>query len=127
MALDTQIFFFLNSFAGRAPALDGAIVFFASYFPYLLVALLPILVFFSGYPTRKKLEIVLVAGLSAVIARLGFVEFIRLFYHRPRPFSVLEVNQLFGDSAWSFPSGHASFFFALSLFPLLSAVLFLFF
>lgn len=56
------------------------------------------------------------AFLAGGMARLIFVPVIRFFYHRPRPFLVLqEVHQLLRDSAYSFPSGHASFFFAAAI------------
>lgn len=56
----------------------------------------------------------MITGISAVIARLGVTELIRFLYHRPRPFSALPAHQLLTDNAWSFPSGHATFFFAMA-------------
>lgn len=53
----------------------------------------------------------LVAG---AISRLGFVTLIRFFYHRPRPYIALHLTPLFADTSWSFPSGHASFMFAIA-------------
>ncbi len=49
-----------------------------------------------------------------IVARLGVTELIRFFYHRPRPFVAHQVHPLFFDNAWSFPSGHATFFFAMA-------------
>lgn len=115
LTLDTQLFYAFNSLAGQSPLLDGVIVFFATYLAYLLIALFLALVFFSRYAKREKWELLLVAGASAVIARFGAVELIRLFYHHPRPFAGLPgVHALFTDNSWSFPSGHATFFFALA-------------
>ena len=55
------------------------------------------------------------ATISSLLARFGAVELIRFFYHRPRPFSALyEIHPLFLDGNWSFPSGHAAFFFAMA-------------
>ena len=54
------------------------------------------------------------ALLAGAISRLGFVELIRHFYHRPRPFMVTHVAPLFTDDNWAFPSGHASFMFAIA-------------
>ena len=114
MTLDTQLFYLLNNLAGQLPIRDTVIVFFASYLAYVLVVVFLALVFFSAYSKREKLEMLLVAGISSIIARFGITELIRFLYHRPRPFSVLPVHQLLTDSAWSFPSGHATFFFALA-------------
>ena len=114
MPLDTQLFYLLNNLAGQSPFLDGAVVFLASYLPYILVALFLLLLLFSQYSKREKLIIFLITGISVVVARLGATELIRFFYHRPRPFLTLPVHQLLTDNAWSFPSGHATFFFAMS-------------
>lgn len=115
MTLDTWLFYFLNTLAGQSPFLDGVIVFFASYLAYILIILFLALVFFSHYPKWKKLELFLVTGASALVARFGVTELIRFFYHHPRPYTVLPVQHLLSDSSWSFPSGHATFFFALAM------------
>lgn len=115
MNFDTQIFFLLNGLAGKSSLLDSVIVFCASYLAYFVVAALIILVFFSRYSRLEKWTILVVAGTASVIARFGATELIRAFYHRPRPFTVLpETHQLLTNGEWSFPSGHATFFFALS-------------
>ncbi len=113
-ALDTQLLYALNALVGHSPLLDNLIVFCGDYLAYILGVSFFVLVAFSAYPRRRQFEIILLGGLAAVIARFGIDEIIRLFIHRPRPFSVLPVHYLFTDSSWSFPSGHASFFFALS-------------
>lgn len=114
MTLDTQIFYLLNNLAGQSPFFDGVIVFLASYLAYILVALFLALLFFSQYQRREKLQILLITGVATLIARFGITEIIRFFYHRPRPFLTLQVHQLLPETSWSFPSGHATFFFALS-------------
>ena len=114
MTLDTQIFYLLHGLAGQSPLLDWLILFFASYFPYLVVAGFLILLAAAASPRREKIRVLLVVGGSALIARLGAVEAIRFFYHRPRPFTAFSFQPLFPDTAWSFPSGHAAFFFALA-------------
>ncbi len=115
MSLDIQLFYLLNNLAGQSPLFDAVIVFFASYLAYILVALFLVLVFFSQYPKREKLQIFWVTVISTIIARFGVTELIRFFYHRPRPFSALDnVHQLLTNGEWSFPSGHATFFFAMA-------------
>ncbi|TSC64659.1 MAG: Bacitracin transport permease protein BCRC [Parcubacteria group bacterium Gr01-1014_91] len=115
MSLDTQLFYLLNNLAGQSQLLDGVIVFLASYLAYVLIIAFIAFVLFSQYQRREKLQILFVAGVSTLIARFGVAELIRLFYQRPRPFSVLDnVQQLLTSNEWSFPSGHATFFFALA-------------
>jgi len=114
MVFDIELFYLLNNLAGQSPFLDSVIVFLASYLPYLVVGIFLVLIFFSAYSRREKIEILLVTGIAVLIARFGITELIRLFVHRPRPFLTLPVHQLLTDSAWSFPSGHVTFFFALS-------------
>ena len=57
---------------------------------------------------------VVVSLISAAIARGIFVEIIRHLYHRVRPVPVEALHRLVVNTEWSFPSGHASFFFALA-------------
>lgn len=114
MESDIQLFRLLNGLAGQSELFDGIVVFFASYLAYILPVVLLVLVVFSGYQKRVKIDLLLTAAAASIIARSGITEVIRYFYHRPRPFSVLEANQLLSDPAWSFPSGHSTFFFALS-------------
>ncbi|MBI4089009.1 phosphatase PAP2 family protein [Candidatus Kaiserbacteria bacterium] len=115
MSFDAQLALFLNGIVGQSRFLDGLVIFLASYLGYILVALLSFLLYFSQYQRREKLQIFFVAIISSVIARAGITELIRYLYHRPRPFAELPVNELFTDTAWSFPSGHATFFFALAM------------
>ncbi len=114
MALDTQIFYMLNSLVGQSRTLDGVIVFFASYLAFILPVILLGLVILSQYPKREKWKMLAVIGMSSVVA-LGITECIRFFFPRPRPFLALSnVHTLFTDMAASFPSAHSTFFFAMS-------------
>ena len=112
--LDAQLALLLNDIVGQSPFLDGVIVFLASYLAYGLLALLLVFALLSSYSWRERAELLLVAGVSALVARFGVAELIRFFYHRPRPFTDLPVDQLLTSTEWSFPSGHATFFFALA-------------
>lgn len=114
MALDVQIIYFLNGLVGKSALLDNIFLFLASHLPFLLVAVFLILLYFSSsYSKRDKLRIFWVTTISALVARFGVTELIRLFYHRPRPFLTHQLHTLFTDNEWSFPSGHATFFFAM--------------
>ncbi len=90
--------------------LDKLAIFFAVYIGFLLLVFLGYL-WFSRPASRRM---VMVALIAAGIARLGITNIIRFFYPHPRPFDVMQVRQLIPENGSSFPSGHASFFFALS-------------
>lgn len=115
MSLDTQLFYLFNNLAGQSRLADEIIVFLASYMSYLLIALFVAMIIFSEHPLKKKWEVLIVVGAASLVARFGATELIRFFYHRPRPFVALSgVHQLIPESSWSFPSGHATFFFAMA-------------
>ncbi len=103
----------VNAYAGHSVLLDKIGIFFAVYLIYLLLLLLVVVAFKNrtSWGQRMFWE----ALSSAIIARYGIVEIIRFFYHHPRPFMVEQVKQLVAESGWSFPSGHITFLFALSM------------
>ena len=114
MALDTQIFYLLNNLAGQSRFFDGIVVFLADDFRYVLVALFTVFILYSQYSKLEKLQIIFVTALSSGIAYFGITKLFRFLYHKPRPFLDHTVNQLLTNDNWSFPSGHATFFFAVA-------------
>lgn len=112
--MDSEVLQFINQFAGRWEFVDRIAVFLAQYSGYVLIG---VLVVFILATKNLWLKVSLWALFTGLIARLVITEIIRFFYDRPRPFEVLDVTQLIshGPEA-SLPSGHAAFYFALSLF-----------
>lgn len=111
MDLDSKIFLFLNSLAGKNQFFDSLIVFFGHYLPYVVVlVLLMFFLFYSKYRLHLFFSLI-----NALFARVVVVEAIRIFIQRPRPFLSLTAIQLIqkGNEP-SFPSGHATFFFTLA-------------
>ena len=95
-------------------AIETWIVFFAKYFPYLAAALFAMFAF-SRFGTRKTQFFLLAEGAISAFVSRGAVEVIRLFVHRLRPFVAdPSIVPLFSETSYSFPSGHAAFFFAIS-------------
>lgn len=113
MYLDIYLFNIINGFVGKWRWLDIAGVFFAKYFEYFLLAVLLVLLVKNF---RKYWKMITGALVAAVFVRFVLVEIIRRVFFRPRPFVYNPVNLLISHSANepSFPSGHASFYFALS-------------
>ena len=114
MALDVELFYFFNNLAGKSQIFDTFIVFSASYLQYLLGAVFILFLCFSAYSKREKFRVFFIVAVSTMVARLGIVEIIRFFYHRPRPFINNQVYRLISENDWSFPSGHSAFFFAMA-------------
>ncbi len=105
-------FRWLNDLAGHNSWLDRLMVFTADQMGYFLIVF--VLILFWKRNDFKK--IIFVSFGSAIVSRFVFVTIIRYFVHSPRPFLVLEnVHKLVSnDLESSFPSGHASFYFALA-------------
>ncbi len=106
-------FRFINDLAGHNVWLDRFMTFAADMMGYFLIVSVLILFWKKNY--FKK--IVFVSWGSALVARFVFVAMLRYLIYSPRPFLVLEnVNQLMNhEFESSFPSGHASFYFALAM------------
>jgi undecaprenyl-diphosphatase len=110
---DFRIFSYLNNLAGHSNLTDFVIVFFASYMAYILPIVFLILVLRSAYSNYEKISVISTVFLFSFLS-LSIAESIHIFYHRPRPFLVHNVHELFNSNYYSFPSGHAAFFFAFS-------------
>lgn len=114
MALDVKLFYLLNGLAGESYFSDTLIIFFADYLQYVLALFFVLFLLFSVNTRREKIRVLLATTSSMVISRLVITEIIRFFYHRPRPFLAYNVHQLMSNDGYSFPSGHAAFFFAMA-------------
>lgn len=114
--VNQNLFNFLNNFALNNFWADTIIIFLAQFFGYLLLAVF--FYFFLKNDWKDKYlrkKIFLISLLSVVFSRLVFTEIMRFFYHHNRPFIGNSINQLlFHETNYSFPSGHAAFYFALA-------------
>lgn len=108
------LFQFIYGLSHRNFLLDDLGIFCAQYLPYLLVIGFLILVFYEeGW--RRKWYFFSEAAIAIILSRGLLTEIIRFFYNHPRPFDVLGFTPLIGESGYSFPSGHAAWFFALAM------------
>lgn len=112
---DFTIFLWLNSWVGISAVLDRKIIFFGQYFLYALIAAAPLFYFFDKNENRAR-RAIMHAFFAGILSRFVFAEAIRFFYERARPFEILEgVKMLImHEASPAFPSGHASFSFALA-------------
>jgi len=114
--MENFLFNLIHGLAGKWWLLDWLGIFFAEYLAYIIV-ILAIFILFREKNWRQRIYFFALASLSVILARGIITEIIRLFYYRPRPFLALQFQSLLGNSdiAGSFPSGHATAYFALAL------------
>ncbi|MBI2047758.1 MAG: phosphatase PAP2 family protein [Parcubacteria group bacterium] len=113
MMINEQIFLFLNNFAEQSEILDVIVVFFSEYLIFFLIAGALFFIFKSKENRYQKLILILGGAVLAWIISQG----INVLYPVARPFVELSnINLLFehGSGYDSFPSGHATFAFALA-------------
>jgi undecaprenyl-diphosphatase len=112
--MNTTLFNFIWGLSHKSGLLDAVGVLLAQYLPYPmgLGALFFVLTFKGSGLFRL---VIFAEALLAVILSRGIIaESIRFFYHHPRPFVTLGFDPLITVPGYSFPSEHASAFFALA-------------
>jgi len=110
---DEIVFTSINRLAGNWPALDYLGIFFAEYLPYVLTA---VLIMWFVIDWKKRLKPLIIFYSTVIFSRFIITEIIRYLLPRSRPFVDNAVNLLIShDASNSFPSGHASFYFALGV------------
>jgi membrane-associated phospholipid phosphatase len=122
--MNNQIFFFFYNLAHQSDIFDKVVVFLAVYFPYLVIILAGLFLLFHHEVLRaenpyqvflekkKEIFITFFGGALAWIVAYGLKILIQL----PRPFDKVpaQVQALFTETGYAFPSGHATFFMALA-------------
>lgn len=119
--LDFVVLHWLNTAASSSELLGALVIFLVEWLPYWFIvglAAFGVLALLPRYRKhlRRNWEMVFVALAAGLVSRYGVAELIRAFYDRPRPFEVLsDLNLLVHhNGGGAFPSGHASFYFALA-------------
>jgi undecaprenyl-diphosphatase len=99
---------YLNLFARKSKSFDGLVIFSARWLPFIAGISLFVIAYYKG-----RASIFLFPLLAALVSRFIFAEVIYLFWKRKRPSTFNETKVLVPvPSNPSFPSAHASFFFA---------------
>lgn len=110
--MDVALFIKIHNLVGLNHWVDLLMIFLAQYLPYLLVL---VWLIYSWFHRDQWMKIFVIPFLAAGVARVVVVTAIRFFYHHLRPVSVLNFTPLITpDNYYSFPSGHASVFFAMA-------------
>jgi len=115
LVLDEKIFNFIHQLVGHSRLLDLLAIFLAQYSGYILV-LIAIFIVFSSKKYKVRLYNLAFVSLIILLSNGLFTKTIRFFFFKSRPFVDLGFQPLIEKSASeaSLPSGHASFFFALT-------------
>lgn len=109
--IDYQIFHWINNLAGQVGWLDSLGVFLAVNGIYIMMGAATALALYQIH--RKHFA---AAFFSGIVSSYLIVKVIKVLTNRPRPFEVLEVNQLIADygTGRAFSSGHAAIMFSIA-------------
>ncbi len=108
--MNNDIFFFFYNLAHQSAFFDNLIIFVADLFPYIVILFAVIYLFF--YKKDWK-EFFLIFFSASFAWFLSYV--LKYLIHTERPFVALQnIQNLFTESGYAFPSGHATFFMALA-------------
>jgi undecaprenyl-diphosphatase len=114
--LDESFFYWFNNLSGKNYYIDTTGLIIGKYLVYLVPILL---VFFWFYSKKDKVKIDLVKStlVSVFIWQIP-TRIIAFFWNRPRPFvNLAETKELFFHiPSYSFPSDHATFLAAISMY-----------
>ena len=112
---DESLFRLINGLSGKVAILDWLAIFLADYLGYVLI-LGAIILFFQEKKWQQRFYFFSLGALSIILSRGILTEAIRFFYYRPRPSVALGIHPLINsDVTGSFPSGHATAYFALAM------------
>ncbi|MEK7128261.1 MAG: phosphatase PAP2 family protein [Patescibacteria group bacterium] len=99
--MDNQIFFFFYNLAHQSQIFDGIVSFFAVYFIYIVI-ISALLYLFFYYNKKEFIFLCVSLGLAWVFAKI-----LKILFHTQRPFEMFsQVQSLFSETGYAFPSGH---------------------
>ena len=110
--MNAMIFQAINGTANTSGLIDFIGKFFADYLLYIAVLFFIVLFFIN-----KTRLMVIAIGISVFLSRIVITEPLKRIFHIARPYvSIDGVKKIVGENGdyFSFPSGHASVFFAIA-------------
>lgn len=109
--MNNTIFPFFYNLAHQSNFFDYVVIFFGFWFPYIVIGLAGLFLIFYRKSWRESFLVFFSGGL-AVFFDLILKNLIQI----PRPFLALNnIQTLFPEAGYAFPSGHATFFAALAI------------
>ncbi len=113
--MDNTVVNILNTWVIADSLREAIIVGLANYLPYVTGVIFIIFLFWLYGSWRLRLEEGIIVALAAIFTRFPLGSIIKDAVARPRPFtSLTHITPLIAETDFSFPSGHALFFFALA-------------
>jgi undecaprenyl-diphosphatase len=117
-----NLFDLIYNFGKNSFLLTDFEIFLSKYLPYLLVLYFLYLISIGNFYYKGKIELhkssklflFLESVLALILGRGILAELIYFFYPTQRPFNVLNIEVFINESGSGFPSGHATFLFALA-------------
>ena len=113
--MDNTIVGILNTWATANPLHEAITTGLANYLPFVTLGIFIIFLFQLHRSWRLSLEEGIITALAAGLTRFPLGSILKIVFARPRPFvSLAHITPLIAETDFSFPSGHALFFFALA-------------
>lgn len=113
--MNQEIFLFLHSLANQSEGLNFVILFFAEYLPWLVIIAGGIFLWVhTDTSLQNKWKEIGITFLTAVTAYFSAI-ILKILFAVERPGVAVEnIAPLFLKEDFAFPSGHATFFFAIA-------------
>lgn len=109
--MNNQIFFFFYNLAHQSNFFDHVVVFLGVWLPYLVILTAGLYLIFYRKSWREFFVVFFSGGLAVF-----FDLILKHLIQAPRPFIALaDIQTLFPETGFAFPSGHATFFAALAV------------
>ena len=110
---DVRVVSALNNFVLQSNFAKELTIFFAEYLAFVIPVVFLITLFQSHHILRTKIRTAVLVFVSAIVASFTTADILRAVFMRARPFAA--AHALLPENTYSFPSGHASFFFAFAM------------
>jgi undecaprenyl-diphosphatase len=111
--INNNLFGILTQFTGRSSVFDAVIAFGADIFPYVILIILLVLIFREKNLKRRVL-LMIQAVLTVLLSWGVMAQTFHTLFPFSRPFVYFNLEPLVYAVGPAFPSGHATFFFALA-------------
>lgn len=109
--MNNDIFFFFNNLAHQSATFDRVVVFTAETLPYVVIVLAGLFLLFYRKSWRELFLVFASSGVAYVFSKI-----LKILIHTNRPFvEFSNVQALFPETGFAFPSVHATFFVTLAV------------